>query len=51
MKYEIILTSVFKKELKQIKKRHKDLEKLTKVVNNLANELILNAKYKRLCFD
>ncbi|CCY46876.1 unknown [Firmicutes bacterium CAG:822] len=28
MKYEIILTSVFKKELKQIKKRHKDLEKI-----------------------
>ena len=46
MKYEIILTSVFKKELKQIKKRHKNLEKLTKVVNDLANDVTLDAKYK-----
>ena len=46
MKYEIILTSVFKKELKLIKKRHKDLEKLTKVVNDLAKDVTLDAKYK-----
>lgn len=31
--YEIVATSLFKKELKTIKKRKKDLEKLHKVVN------------------
>lgn len=46
MKYEIILTSIFKKELKQIKKRHKDLTKLTKVVDDLANDIPLDIKYK-----
>ena len=46
MKYEIILTSVFKKELKQIKKDTKIQKKLTKVVNDLANDVILDAKYK-----
>lgn len=46
MKYEIILTSIFKKELKQIKKRHKDLTKLTKVVDDLANDIPLDIKCK-----
>ena len=46
MKYEIILTSILKKELKQIKKRHKDLTKLTKVVDDLANDIPLDIKYK-----
>ena len=46
MKYKIILTSIFKKELKQIKKRHKDLTKLTKVVDDLANDIPLDIKYK-----
>ena len=46
MKYEIILTSIFKKELKQIKKRNKDLEKLTKVINDLANNKTLDTKYR-----
>lgn len=46
MKYEIVLTSAFKKELKVIKKRHKDLDKLTKVVNSLANNVKLDEKYK-----
>ena len=46
MKYEIILTSHFKKELKVIKKRHKDLEKLTKVVNLLASNMKLDEKYR-----
>lgn len=35
MKYEIVSTSSFKKELKVIKKRHKDLEKLRSVVDKL----------------
>ena len=46
MKYEIIMTSAFKKELKIIKKRNKDLEKLTKIVNKLANNEELDIKYK-----
>lgn len=46
MKYEIIITSAFKKELKIIKKRNKDLEKLTKIVNKLANNEELDIKYK-----
>ena len=44
MKYEIILTSAFKKELKNIKKRNKDLSKLTEIVNKLANGEELNVK-------
>lgn len=46
MKYEIILTNVFKKELKLIKKRNKDIDKLTKVVNILASGETLPEKYK-----
>ncbi len=46
MKYEIIMTSAFKKELKIIKKRNKDLEKLTKIINKLANNEELDIKYK-----
>ena len=45
MKYEIVLTSSFKKELKQIKKRNKDINKLTTIVNALANDEELDAKY------
>ena len=44
MKYEIILTSAFKKELKKIKKRSKDLSKLTEVVNKLARGEELDIK-------
>lgn len=46
MKYEIVLTSAFKKELKNIKKRNKDLTKLTEVVNKLASGQELEAKYR-----
>ncbi len=46
MKYDIILTSAFKRELKIIKKRKKDLEKLTKIVNALANGEKLDPKYR-----
>lgn len=46
MKYKVIATSSFKKELKTIKKRKKDLEKLHIVVNILANGEKLNIKYK-----
>ena len=46
MKYNIILTAAFKKELKNIKKRNKDLAKLTEVVNKLASGQELDAKYR-----
>ncbi len=46
MKYDIILTSAFKKDLKKIKKQNKDLSKLTYVVNKLASGEILEEKYK-----
>ena len=46
MKYDIILTAAFKKELKSIKKRNKDLVKLTEVVNKLASGQELDAKYR-----
>lgn len=44
MKYEIIMTSVLKKELKNLKKRNKDLSKLTEIVNKLANDEKLDLK-------
>lgn len=46
MKYDIILTNTFKKELKLIKKRNKNLDKLTKIVNALANDEKLDDKYR-----
>lgn len=45
MKYDIVLTSAFKKELKTIKKRKKDLEKLNKIVDILANDEEIDGKY------
>lgn len=46
MRYEVVGTSAFKKELKAIKKRYKDLEKLRKVVNMLSNGEELDEKYR-----
>ena len=34
MKYKVVETSMFKKELKIIKKRRKDIQKLKNVLNN-----------------
>lgn len=45
MKYEVKFTSQFKKDLKQAKKQHKNLDKLFEAVNILANGGILDAKY------
>lgn len=42
--YEIVLTSAFKKELKIIKKQRKNLQKLTNIVNKLANGEKLDIK-------
>lgn len=46
MKYDIVATSRFKKELKIIKRRNKDLKKLREVVNKLANKEKLEERYK-----
>lgn len=46
MKYEIILTNNFKSDLKKIKRRNKDINKLIKVVNLLSHNEILEIKYK-----
>lgn len=46
MKYEVVATSTFKKKLKIIKKRNKDLEKLKKIVDMLSNGEKLEEKYK-----
>ena len=53
MKYEIILTSIFKKELKLLRKRNKDISKLTKVVDTLSKGEKLSLKYRdhQLCND
>ncbi len=42
--YEIVLTSAFKKELKTIKKQSKNLQKLTEIVNRIANNKKLDVK-------
>lgn len=46
MKYEIVLTNAFKRQLKIIKRRSKDLNKLKKVVNALAKSKELEDKYR-----
>lgn len=46
MKYEIVLTNAFKRQLKIIKRRSKDLNKLKKVVNALAESKELEDKYR-----
>ena len=46
MKYKIVLTASFRKELKLIKKRRKDLKKLSIVVNTLASGFKLDDKYR-----
>lgn len=46
MKYKITTTTYFKKELKTIRKRNKDLSKLKKVVDIISNGEKLEEKYK-----
>ncbi|WP_455514580.1 type II toxin-antitoxin system YafQ family toxin [Pseudostreptobacillus sp.] len=46
MKYEVKFTTQFKKDLKLAKKQNKDIEKLFKVVELLANGEKLDFKYK-----
>lgn len=44
--YEVKTTSKFNKNLKRVIKQNKDLEKLIKVVETLANNQTLDSKYK-----
>ncbi len=46
MKYKIKFTSRFKKDLKQVKKQGKDIEKLLDIVEKLANDESLDEKYR-----
>lgn len=46
MKYEVIFTNQFKKDLKLAKKQSKKLDKLFSVIELLANGEALDAKYK-----
>ena len=46
MKYEIVTSNQFKKDLKLAQKRGYDLNKIKKVINSLANGEELEAKYR-----
>lgn len=46
MKYEIIYTNQFKRDLKKAKKQNKNLDRLFEVVEKLANGEILEAQYR-----
>ena len=46
MKYDVQFTNQFKKDLKLAKKQNKNLDKLFKVIDILANGGTLDAKYK-----
>lgn len=46
MKYEIIFTSQFKKDVKLAKKQGKDMDKLFNIIEKLANGESLEPKYK-----
>ena len=46
MKYEVIYTNQFKKDLKLAKKQNKDLGKLYKIVDLLSSDKKLDISYK-----
>lgn len=46
MKYDVIFTNQFKRDLKLAKKQHKNLDKLFEVIEALANGETLAAKYR-----
>lgn len=46
MKYELILTSRFKKSLKQCKKRGLDITKLNEIIDKLLQGQPLEEKYR-----
>lgn len=46
MKYEVKFTNQFKKDLKLAKKQGKDIERLFAVIEKLADEELLEQKYR-----
>lgn len=46
MKYQIMFTKKFDKDIKNLKKQNKDLTELFKVVNDIAEGRTLDRKYK-----
>lgn len=46
MKYKIIPTNQFKKDIKLIEKRGYNIDKIRRVINILANGEVLDKKYK-----
>ena len=49
MKYNVDFTTQFKKDKKKKKKQGKDTDKIFEVVEKLANDEVLEAKYKDHC--
>lgn len=49
MRYNIDFTTQFKKDIKLAKRQGKDTEKIFEVVDRLANDEVLEAKYKDHC--
>ena len=49
MKYIVDFTTQFKKDIKLAKKQGKDTDKIFEVVEKLANDEVLEAKYKDHC--
>ena len=45
MKYQVLLTSKFKKDFKLLKKQGKNIDKILAVINKLARGESLDAKY------
>lgn len=46
MKYEIVATSIFKKNLKKLKKRNKDLNKIKTIIDTISKGNCLEEKYR-----
>ena len=49
MKYIVDFTTQFKKDIKLAKKQGKDTDKIFEVVEKLANDEVLESKYKDHC--
>ena len=49
MKYSVDFTTQFKKDIKLAKKQGKDTDNIFEVVEKLANDEVLDAKYKDHC--
>ncbi|MCC8131483.1 MAG: type II toxin-antitoxin system YafQ family toxin [Oscillospiraceae bacterium] len=46
MKYEVRFTTQFKKDLKLAKKQNRDIDLLFEVIDKLANDEVLDAKFR-----